>query len=671
MSNDILYNLIFKASGDAKILASVEKMNATVDKTEAAINGVQKSLKKLNSISLDAMLNNIDRVSNGFQSVAKPGQALSTNMYDLQAITGVAGDKLKEIEGYARKSAKTFGGDASQAVESYKLLLSQLTPEIAKQPKALKEMGDSVSTASKLMGNNAVAATELLTTSMNQYQVSTDDPIAASKAMAKMMNVMAAGAKEGSAELPQIKAALENAGMAAKGANVSFEETNALIQVLDKGGKKGAEGGIAIRNALSIMGQGRFLPKDTQVALKNAGVDIATMGNNALPMAQRLKALTPLLNDGALLSKLFGMENQNAARALISGIPEIERMTKAVTGTNTAYEQAAIVMQSPEEKNKRLQAQVDDFKISLFNATGGLMGYMGVLGDTTKTVTDLWPALQVGGKVISTLTSSAKMYEIGMKAGTIAASLMSGAQAVLNTIMSMNPIALIVIAIAAMIAIVTVCIKKWDDWGAALLMLLGPIGFIVNAVMSIKEHWDSIVNAFQSDGIIGGLKRIGMVLLDVVLKPIQQLLELLAKIPGMGGIAGLGVEKIKAFRGQNDLLSTEEKWFNKSDAEKAASVRAGMAKQPKAGTGIVAPTQPGAKPTDNGKPKPMGLAAKNEAIATGGTKNTTVNIHIGKQVETLKIEAANITEGAKKMRDIIVDELTRAVAMGAALGGAN
>jgi hypothetical protein len=154
-----------------------------------------------------------------------------------------------------------------------------------------------------------------------------------------------------------------------------------------------------------------------------------------------------------------------------------------------------------------------------------------------------------------------------------------------------------------------------------------------------------------------------------VLKPIQQLLELLAKIPGMGGIAGLGVEKIKAFRGQNDLLSTEEKWFNKSDAEKAASVRAGMAKQPKAGTGIVAPTQPGAKPTDNGKPKPTGLAAKNEAIATGGTKNTTVNITIGKQVETLKIEAANITEGAKKMRDIIVDELTRAVAMGAALGG--
>ncbi len=651
MTSDILYNLIFKASGDAKIQAMVEKMHATVDKTEAAINSVGKSLKKLNSISLDATLNNINRVASGFQSVAKPGLNLSTNMYDLQAITGVAGSKLKEIEGYARKSAKTFGGDASQAVESYKLILSQLTPEIAKQPKALQAMGNSVSTASKLMGNNAVAATELLTTAMNQYQVSTDDPIQASKTMASMMNVMAAGAKEGSAELPQIKQALENAGMAAKGANVSFEETNAAIQVLDKAGKKGAEGGIALRNALSIMGQGRFLPKDTQTALKAAGVDIAAMGNNSLPLSARLKALTPVLNDGALLSKLFGMENQNAARALISGIPEVERMTKAITGTNTAYEQAATVMQSPEEKNKRLQAQVDDFKISLFNATGGLMGYMGVIGDTTKTVTDLWPALQFGGKVLGTLTSTTKMYELGMKAGSIAASLMSGAQAILNTIMSMNPIALIVIAIAAMVAIVTVCINKWDEWGAGLLMLLGPIGWVVNAVMSIKEHWDSIVNAFKSDGIIGGIKRIGMVLLDVVLKPTQQLLELLAKIPGMGKYINPAIDSIKAYREKNDLLSQGEK--DKNNAQ----------------TGIAAPAQPGAVATGTGKTGKQAVATKNEAIVTGGTKNTIVHVHIGKQVETLKIEAANITEGAKKMRDIIVDELTRAVAMGAALGG--
>ena len=92
------------------------------------------------------------------------------------------------------------------------------------------------------MGGDGVAAAEVLTTAMNQYGVSLDDPIKASEEMARMMNVMAAAGQEGSAELPAIKVALEQCGMAAKAANVSFEETNAAIQVLDKAGKKGFGG---------------------------------------------------------------------------------------------------------------------------------------------------------------------------------------------------------------------------------------------------------------------------------------------------------------------------------------------------------------------------------------------------------------------------------------------
>ena len=78
-----------------------------------------------------------------------------------------------------------------------------------------------------------MAAAQVLTTAMNQYGVSMEDPIAASAEMARMMNVMAAAGQVGSAELPSISAVLQQCGMAAKAANVSFEETNAaraLIQ---------------------------------------------------------------------------------------------------------------------------------------------------------------------------------------------------------------------------------------------------------------------------------------------------------------------------------------------------------------------------------------------------------------------------------------------------------
>ncbi|MCX4331354.1 MAG: phage tail tape measure protein, partial [Muribaculaceae bacterium] len=86
--------------------------------------------------------------------------------------------------------------------------------------------------------------------------------------MARMMNVMAAAGQAGSAELPAISAALTQCGMAAKAANVSFEETNAAIQVLDKAGKKASEGGVALRNVLGQLSKGRFVEKQAREELE-------------------------------------------------------------------------------------------------------------------------------------------------------------------------------------------------------------------------------------------------------------------------------------------------------------------------------------------------------------------------------------------------------------------
>lgn len=336
----------------------------------------------------------IDRASQAFQSLSLSGITLDSQMHDLSAVAGVVGEDLKKIEGYARESAKAFGTDAAVAVEGYKLLLGQLTPELAKCPEALKAMGESVQVTSKLMGNDGVAAAEVLTTAMNQYGVSLDDPMEASRKMAEMMNVMAAAGQEGSAELPAIKVALEQCGMAAKAANVSFEETNAAIQVLDKAGKKGSEGGVALRNTLAILGQGRFLPKQTQEELAAVGIDINKLADTSLSLKDRLDMLKPVLNDAALFSKLFGMENANAARALVQGSYELGRLTTAITGTASAEEQAAIVMDSYAERQARINQQFEDFKISVFQATGDFTLWVGTISSALIPYAQLIPLVQ-------------------------------------------------------------------------------------------------------------------------------------------------------------------------------------------------------------------------------------------------------------------------------------
>jgi len=654
-----VFNYIFKITSDAqKVTAGMDKLNATVDKIQHGTVNMDATFKKsfasmqssIATIKLSSILDQVDRVATGLNTLNKPGIDLSTSMADLSAITGVTGDKLKDIEGYARQSAKTFGGSAASGVEAYKLVLSQLNPEIAKAPTALKSMGDSINTLSKTMGGDTVAATEVLTTAMNQFQVSTTDPIQASKEMALMMNVMSAAAKEGSAELPNIKQALEQSGLAAKTANVSFAETNAAIQVLDKAGKKGSEGGVALRNVMTTLSEGRFLPKEVKAELQGAGIDINALGDKTKTLAQRLSPLKKIMNDQALVTKLFGKENSAAAIAMISGIKEQERLTNAITGTNAAYEQAAVVMDSPAEKNKQLVAQIDDLKISLFNGAGGMMAYATVIGDTTRDFSNMVPLFAGAGKVLGFLTSATKMQAAWT-------SIVTGAQWLWNAAMTANPIGLIIAGVALLIGYIATAVTHFDSFGAAMTLLLGPIGFVVSAFMTLKDHWDSITAAFSGGGIIAGFKRIGIVMLDVLLKPIQQLLELIAKIPGLGGLAGSGAASIKAMRAKMDLITPGE-------VQKKAQKKA---------DGIAAPIIPGTAAnangggTGNGEGKGSKTKA-NEAIATGGTKNTVIHINLKSLIDSLTIQGKDFKDSSQQMAEQSQDALLRLLAMATTAG---
>jgi len=395
-----IFDYIFNLKGNyqteiRELTEATEEFEQVEDKAQRKAIDWSKTM-----MGFDAAVNVVRNAVQGVTALSQAGVSLDSQMHDLSAVAGVFGDDLKTIEGYARESAKAFGTDASEAVTGYKLLLSQLSPELGKYPEALKAMGNNIQTTAKLMGGDGVAAAEVLTTAMNQYGVSLDDPMKASEEMARMMNVMAAAGQAGSAELPAIKVALQQCGMAAKAAGVSFEETNAAIQVLDKAGKKGSEGGVALRNVMATLSQGRFLPKDVQKELSAAGVDVIALGDKSKTLQERLEMLKPVMQDSALFSKLFGRENANAALALVGGTEALGNFTEAVTGTKSAEEQAAIVMDSYAERQVRINKKIEDMKIGLFQATGDLTLWMTTLGESLIPLSQLLPLLSGMGKVL-------------------------------------------------------------------------------------------------------------------------------------------------------------------------------------------------------------------------------------------------------------------------------
>ncbi|RWX00913.1 phage tail tape measure protein [Flavobacterium cerinum] len=664
MSNT-LFNYIFKITSDAKsVAADMGKLHASVVKVDTGATHMDKSFtaafnhmrNDIKTIKLDSILNQIDRTAAGIETLNQPGMDLSSNMFELSAMTGVAGAKLKEIEGYARATGKEFALGAAGGAESFKLILGQLSPEIAKFPTALDAMGKSVAVTSKLMKNDQVGAANLLTTAMNQYGVSLEDPVQASAEMAKMMNTMAAAAGEGSAELPAQQAALEQSGMAANAAKVSFEETAASIQVLDKAGKKGSEGGVALRNTLAKLSEGRFLPKDVQAELAKAGVNINTLGDKSLSLADRLTPLKKIMGDSALITKLFGTENSNAALALISGIDEQRRLTAAITDTNAAYDQAAIIMESPMEKNKRLQAQIDDFKISIFNGTNGLIGYASVIGKTASDFGNLLPVISGAGKVFSTLTSATKLQALwtGIVAG--ATSIWTGVQGAFNVVMAMNPIVLIVLGVMALIAAIVWVASVTEGWGEAWDHTVKGAKLIFQAyVEGVKLYFSTMVN-----GIMIGINMIkegwyefknSMGIGDEADNN-RMLAKIHADTEARKKAITDGAKKVAdlAVQGANEF------------ALAANSIKM----KPKEEAGISDPAIPGIAKTANSGGGGAASSEKtktNQAIATGGTKHNYITINLKDLVGVLNIKGSDFKDSAQQMETQVADALGRLLAM--------
>lgn len=242
------------------------------------------------------------------------GQALS----DLSAITGATGAQLKSLDEAAQEMGRSTEYSASQAVEALKLMASA-KPELLQTADGLTDATRSALTLAQAAGSTLPDATRTLALSLNQFG-------AGAQEADRYINVLAAGAKFGASEIADTAAAIKNGGVAAAQAGVGFETLNAAIQVLAEREIKGGEAGTALRNVILA------LEKGTDKTLKPSVVGLS----GALDNLSKKNLST------AQAVKLLGVENINAASVLVDNRSKLNALTLALTGTQTAHEQAAI-----------------------------------------------------------------------------------------------------------------------------------------------------------------------------------------------------------------------------------------------------------------------------------------------------------------------------------------
>lgn len=344
-------------SGTKAADKQLDSLQGSFDKTDKAAQQLGGGLNKL-AASIAGVLS-VAAVVNEFKKAIAVTMEFNATISNLSALTGAVGKDLAVF----RQAAIDIGGStslsATQAAEAMKLIGSA-SPELLKSADALKAVTQQAVTLAEAAGSTLPEAAAAVTGALNQFQLGADQA-------GRVINVLAAGAKEGASEITDTVAAMKEAGVVAAQSGINFEQFNGAVQALAQGQIKGAEAGTGLRNIFTILNtQAKSELKPSIVGLSAALANLEKAG----------------LDDTQMV-KLFGRENITAAKVLLQFRGTMDNVTTAITGTSEAYKQAAINQDNLKGDVANLSSAFETLQI----AVGDLSDT--TLRDLTKQLTEV------------------------------------------------------------------------------------------------------------------------------------------------------------------------------------------------------------------------------------------------------------------------------------------
>lgn len=396
-----------KASGGA--IASGLKQSFSKGTEEASFDSssIGNIATKLGSLTTPVGLAaaGTDALVKGFKVVIDVGQKFETALTSIGSKTGVSGVALEKIGNKAQEMSAKFGGTATEQLTTFEAIISEFGAGIAKTPENLAMVSNSINTFSKAAGVEPTKAIELLSGAMEQFGVDIKNTSEVANKSPQFINTMAAAARSGGANIEQIGEAMKTAGDSMRNANLSFEQGNAVIQVLGKGGKTGAEAGTELKGVLDRISGQELIPKEGLARLKSLGVDMKKVTDTSLPLETRLTELGKASGDATAFTKVFGEQNAETAKILTDGAGSIGTLSKEITGTSAATDGASQKLNTMAEKISGTKAKLENFAVDIYKVIAPILtNVIGVVSEAFSVVSNaLGPIFKDLGSSFSSL----------------------------------------------------------------------------------------------------------------------------------------------------------------------------------------------------------------------------------------------------------------------------
>ncbi len=403
-------------------------------------------------------------------------------------------------------------------------------------------------------------------------------------------------ANSANVDLEDMFETLKIAGPIASKAGESMHQLFAITGALGSAGIKGSLAATALKNAYIRLAA----PTDAvTAALGKLNLQqsdfIAADGKmkSIVDIMGQIGAASAGLGDAEQLgvfSEIFGKRAVAGATNLSKSLADVESIMQRLEGEQKLKDIS-------DEIRKGLGNQILILKSGLLelgfqfieafekDGRGALQGFI----DTVQNI-DITPLIKFSKIVVKIFGFVASNWKIllalagGIKAVAIAMGILNILTQVFNITLKASPIGKIIVIVFLLATAITWLVLNWDkvvevsvkvwEWmkklgiaigtwvvnalrtagnwiattGQKMTFLLGPLGMTVSALIEIVKQWGNIKNAFTEGGFIEGIKAIGRVLISSLLAPIQGILELASKIPGVGDLAAGGAAKIARLR---------------------------------------------------------------------------------------------------------------------------
>lgn len=257
-------------------------------------------------------------ISTSIHAAVTANMEFEKSLSSLRALTGVTADELNYFRSEAIRMAMDSTQSATQMVDAYKLIGSQM-PELLKNKSALTATAEAAVTLAEAAELDVPTAAKALTGSLNQMGQS-------SVHAAEYINILAAASQQGSADIPYLNKAIENAGGTASSVGIKFNDLVAAIEAIAPRITDAGSAGTNLRNI--------FLTLESSADRQ--------LRPSVVGLSRALDNLSAKNMDATELTKMFGKESVTAAIAILQERDAFEQLRTGITNTNTAYEQAQI-----------------------------------------------------------------------------------------------------------------------------------------------------------------------------------------------------------------------------------------------------------------------------------------------------------------------------------------